>query len=120
MVEEKCLYHSVYRIFIGEDNILEKHILVWQADNDKPDNSGKIYLKSNLKDVDWRVLVFNLQIYFSFKEIKNRRLINILFIFFLNRWFQSFYIFKSLPIFWHARTHAPTYLPIHIRRSKVS
>lgn len=82
MVEEKCLYHSVYRIFIGEDNILEEHILVWQADNDKPDNSGKIYLKSNLKDVDWRVLVFNLQIYISFKEIKNRRLINILFIFF--------------------------------------
>lgn len=82
MVEEKCLYHSVYRIFIGEDNILEKHILVWQADNDKPDTSGKIYLKSNLKDVDWRVLLFNLQIYFSFKEIKNRRLINILFIFF--------------------------------------
>lgn len=120
MVEEKCLYHSVYRIFIGEDNILEKHILVWQADNDKPDNSGKIYLKSNLKDVDWRVLAFNLPIYFSFKEIKNRRLINILFIFFLNRWYQSFYIFKSLPIFWHARTHAPTYLPIHIRRSKVS
>lgn len=82
MVEDKCLYPIVYRIFIGEDNILEEHILVWQADNYKPDNSGKIYLQSNLKDVDWRVLVFNLQIYFSFKEIKNRRLINILFIFF--------------------------------------
>lgn len=93
MVEEKCLYHSVYRIFIGEDNISEKHILVWQADNDKPDNSGKIYLQSNLKDVDWRVLVFNLQIYFSFKEIKNRRLINILFIFFFKLVVSKFLYF---------------------------
>lgn len=93
MVEEKCLYHSVYRIFIGEDNILEEHILVWQADNDKPDNPGKIYLKSNLKDVDWRVLVFNLQIYFSFKEIKNRRLINILFIIFFKSEVSKFLYF---------------------------
>lgn len=63
MVEDKCLYQSVYSIFLGEDNILEEHILVLQADNDKPDNPGKIYLKSNVKDVVWRVLVFNLHIY---------------------------------------------------------
>lgn len=93
MVEEKCLYHSVYRIFIGEDNILKEHILVWQADNDKPDNPGKIYLKSNLKDVDWRVLVFNLQINFSFKELKNSRLINILFIFFFKSVVSKFLYF---------------------------
>lgn len=93
MVEDKCLYPIVYRIFIGEDNILEKHILVWQADNDKPDNPGKIYLKSNLKDVDWRVLVFNLQINFSFKEIKNRRLSNILFIFFFKSVVSKFFLY---------------------------
>lgn len=112
MVEEKCLYHSVYRIFIGEDNILEEHILVWQADNDKPDNPGKIYLKSNLKDVDWRVLVFNLQIYFSFKEIKNRRLINILFIFFFKSVVSKFLYFKVFTDFL-TRTHARTHLPTH-------
>lgn len=93
MVEDKCLYPIVYRIFIGEDNILEEHILVWQADNDKPDNPGKIYLKSNLKDVDWRVLVFNLQINFSFKELKNSRLINILFIFFFKSVVSKFLYF---------------------------
>lgn len=54
MVEDKCLYHSVYRIFLGEDNILEGHILVWQVDSGKPDTPGKIYLKSNAKDAYWK------------------------------------------------------------------